>query len=74
MRTVGAKLMQEAGGVLAQAQWASWDLTDKAPLPRAGLVVEGYMLGELAEGMRLPAARRLWDAAQEMLILIEPGR
>lgn len=73
MRTVGSRLMGEASGVLAKAQWASWDLTDKAPLPRAGLVVEGYMLGELAENMRLPAARRLWDAAQEMLILIEPG-
>ena len=73
MRSVGEKLMQEAGGVLADAQWQTWDLTDKAPLPRAGMVVEGYMLGELAEGMRLPAARRLWDAAQEMLVMIEPG-
>jgi len=73
MRSVGAKLMCEAGGVLADAQWQAWDLTDKTPLPRAGMVVEGYMLGELAEGMRLPAARRLWDAAQEMLVMIEPG-
>jgi len=73
MRAVGARLMQEAGGALSGAKWASWDLTDKTPLPRAGLVVEGYMLGELAQGMRLPAARRLWDAAGEMLILIEPG-
>ncbi len=73
MRAVGSKLMQEAGGALSRAQWAPWDLTDKAPLPRAGLVIEGYMLGEMAENMRLPAARRLWDAAKEMLILIEPG-
>ena len=73
MRSVGAKLMQEAGGALKGASWSSWDMTDKAPLPRAGLVIEGYMLGELAENMRLPAARRLWDAAGEMLILIEPG-
>ena len=73
MRAVGSRLMQEAGGALGTAAWASWDLTDKTPLPRAGLVVEGYMLGELAESMRLPAARRLWDAAGDMLILIEPG-
>ncbi len=73
MRAVGQRLMNEAGGALASAQWASWDLTDKTPLPRAGLVVEGYMLGELAENMRLPAARRLWDAAGKMLVLIEPG-
>lgn len=73
MRAVGTQLMREAGGALANARWASWDLTDKTPLPRAGLVIEGYMLGELAENMRLPAARRLWDAAREMLVLIEPG-
>ncbi len=73
MRAVGAKMMHQAGGALADAQWASWDLTDKAPLPRAALVAEGYMLGELAESMRLPALRRLWDAAGEMLVLIEPG-
>ena len=73
MRAVGSRLMQSAGGALAGARWASWDLTDKTPLPRAGLVMEGYMLGELAESTRLPAARRLWDAAGEMLVLIEPG-
>ncbi len=73
MRSVGARLMQSAGGALAGAQWTTWDLTDKTPLPRAGLVVEGYMLGELAQPMRLQAARRLWDAAGEMLVLIEPG-
>ncbi|MBQ7885520.1 MAG: rRNA methyltransferase [Clostridia bacterium] len=73
MRAVGQRLMALSGGALSSAQWASWDLTDKTPLPRAGLVVEGYMLGELAEGMRMPAARRLWDATGEMLLLIEPG-
>lgn len=73
MRTVGQRLMCEAGGALAGAQWMEWNLTEKTPLPRAGLVVEGYMLGELAQEMRLGAARRLWDAAQDMLILIEPG-
>ena len=73
MRAVGQRLMALGGGALSGAKWAPWDLTDKTPLPRAGLVVEGYMLGELAESMRLPAARRLWDAAGEMLLLIEPG-
>lgn len=45
MRAVGQQLMREAGGV--QAEWAACDLTAKKPLPRAGLVCEGYMLGEL---------------------------
>ena len=71
MRSVGSRLMR--GSELDHAVWESCDLTDSAPLPEADLVVEGYMLGELAEGMRLPVAKKLWAAAKEMLLLIEPG-
>ena len=44
-----------------------------AGLPRAGLVCEGYMLGELEAGMRLSVAEKLWNACGQMLALIEPG-
>ena len=72
MRSVGAALMRE-DSVLKHAVWQDCDLTDKAALPKAGLVVEGYMLGELAQDMRLPVAQKLWEAAEKMLVLIEPG-
>jgi len=71
MRSVGSALMQSGG--MERAVWQAFDLTDKKPLPGAELVVEGYMLGELAEEMRLPVARKLWDACTQMLVLIEPG-
>ena len=71
MRAVGQRLMAEAGGV--QAQWAACDLTAREPLPRAQLVCEGYMLGELEASMRLPVAEKLWNACEQMLVLIEPG-
>lgn len=73
MRAVGGRLMRAGGDALKSADWQAFDLTDKKPLPQAELVVEGYMLGELAEDMRLPVARRMWDACTEMLVLIEPG-
>lgn len=73
MRMVGGRLMQAGGDALRGAQWQAFDLTDAKPLPQAELVVEGYMLGELAEEMRLPVARRLWEACTQMLVLIEPG-
>ena len=73
MRSIGSRLMRSGEGALEKACWESWDLTDEKPLKRADLVIEGYMLGELAEGMRLPAARRMWAAAEKMLLLIEPG-
>jgi len=73
MRSVGSALMRASGGVLAEAKWESCDLTAAQPLPKAELVVEGYMLGELREDMRLPVAQRLWEAAEQMLLFIEPG-
>jgi len=73
MRAVGERLMRAGECALAQAAWNSWDLTAPQALPQADCVVEGYMLGELAEGMRIPAAVRLFDAAKRMLVLIEPG-
>ena len=73
MRSVGSALMRAAIGALERADWQAFDLTDGRPLPQAEMVVEGYMLGELAEEMRLPVARKLWDACTQMLVLIEPG-
>ncbi len=71
MRAVGSRLMREGG--MPQAIWAGCDLTDSAPLPSGDLVIEGYMLGELRADMRLPVAEKLWQAAERMLVLIEPG-
>jgi len=73
MRSVGSALMRSGCGALAAAQWTSCDLTADRQLPRAELVVEGYMLGELSENMRLPVAEKLWNACTQMLVLIEPG-
>ena len=71
MRAVGSRLMHEGG--LEQSAWENCDLTASAALPKADLVIEGYMLGELREEMRLPVAKKIWDAAEKMLVLIEPG-
>lgn len=73
MRAVGGRLMQAGGKALKSADWQAFDLTDNKPLGKAEMVVEGYMLGELAEDMRLPVAKKLWEACEEMLVLIEPG-
>ena len=73
MRSVGSALMRSGDGALAGAQWAACDLAAPGGLPEAELVVEGYMLGELSEGMRLPVAEKLWNACTQMLVLIEPG-
>ena len=71
MRSVGSALMR--GGMLDKAQWAACDLTARGALGQAELVIEGYMLGELGEDMRLPVTEKLWNACTQMLVLIEPG-
>lgn len=73
MRTVGSKLMRAGGEALAGAAWQPCDLIDGGALPRADLVCEGYMLGELEERHRIAVARRLFEAADVMALFIEPG-
>ena len=73
MRTTGARLMAAGSEALRAARWETCDLAQDAPLPKAELVCEGYMLGELPKEMRLGVAARLWDAAQQMVVFIEPG-
>jgi len=73
MRTVGSALMRAGEGALAAAAWQEWDALSEGELPRADLVCEGYMLGELSESDRLPAAERLFAAADKMALFIEPG-
>ena len=73
MRAVGSRLMLAGGDALRSARWEEGDLTAPGPMPEAELVIEGYMLGELAGEARLSVARRLWAAAGKMLLLVEPG-
>ena len=73
MRATGQRLMRAGSTALRAARWETCDVTQDAPLPQAELVCEGYMLGELPETMRLPAAARLWDAAEQLAVFIEPG-
>ena len=73
MRTVGSTLMQSGDGALAAAVWQEWDALSAGELSRADLVCEGYMLGELSESDRLPAAQRMFAAADKMALFIEPG-
>lgn len=42
-------------------------------LPRADLVAAAYVLAELPETAAADTARALWDAASQLLVLVEPG-
>ena len=69
MRDLGSRITKMAG---VPAAWKSFDLL-RDDVPPAELVCEGYMLGELAPEDRARAILRLWNAAGQMLLLVEPG-
>ncbi|MFQ9448662.1 MAG: small ribosomal subunit Rsm22 family protein [Christensenellales bacterium] len=70
MRAVGQQLMREAGGV--QAEWAACDLTAKERFRAPGWCARLY--ARRAGSFHAAACgRKLWDACEQMLVLIEPG-
>lgn len=73
MRRIGSELMLSASGTLHDAQWHEADLTHGTPLGQADLVTSAYVLNELAPNDRATAVQRLWDAAGQMLLIVEPG-
>ena len=73
MRNIAMRLMRDIPGPLSGTRWLAGELS-AAPLPdRADLVTETYVLNELIEADRLRAVESLWNAAGQMLLLVEPG-
>jgi ribosomal protein RSM22 (predicted rRNA methylase) len=69
MLELGRTLMAEG----PKANWIKCDLSAQ-PIPgTADLVVAPYALNELGEDARLFALEKLWNAAEKMLLVVEPG-
>ena len=69
LRALARKLAD--GGPLAAAEILSGDMGDDKP--RCDVVVASYVLAEFPEASASATARHLWAAAEQMLVLIEPG-
>ncbi len=72
--------MRAAGEALGAPQGVRSDyfaadlaVAGQPPPPGADLVVLAYVLGELQPAQRTPLIERLWSAAAEMLVIVEPG-
>lgn len=73
MSTIGMELMQSGYSVLRNAKWISADITAKEFPYKADLVTASYVLNEMTDSDRTAAVKKLWSAAEHMLLLIEPG-
>jgi ribosomal protein RSM22 (predicted rRNA methylase) len=72
MGGLGEKLMRVGPPALRNTRWISADITE-APLPAAGLVIAAYVLNEITETKQRDTVLRLWRAAENILVLVEPG-
>lgn len=72
IRAVGETLARRAG--LSAARWLTQDLAALESAPRAyDLVTLAYVLDELPPAHIAPLVERLWTAAADMLVVVEPG-
>lgn len=73
MRETGQSLLRHGKGVLEKARWKSIDLVSGPVEEKADLVVASYMLNEMDRASRLQVAEKAWQAAEKLLLIIEPG-
>ncbi len=70
MISLGKQLMQSRG---LEAQWIKKDISCCDISERAELVVSSYCLNELTAAARKSAVAKLWNSAEKLLLLVEPG-
>lgn len=71
MKAQGLALMKNTD--LQKAAWVSGDVT-KGKLDYHGdLVIASYVLNEVSPEQQPAAVKALWDAAEELLLIVEPG-
>lgn len=72
MSSFGRYLMEE-GGFPAEYLWKEFDIASDEITDKADLVIASYMLNELNEKSRIKAVEKLWNGAEKMLLVVEPG-
>lgn len=72
MICLGSALMAE-DEALSEVHWVRHDLAATPVTHRADLVIASYALNELSEEKRAEVLRNLWDCAEKLLVIVEPG-
>ncbi|REK55353.1 MAG: rRNA methyltransferase [Thermobacillus sp.] len=73
MIRLGRSLAADASPALRNADWVRRDLAKDDIPERAELVLASYVLNEMNEADRAAAVVKLWNAAERMLLIVEPG-
>ena len=70
---LAGRLAINGAPAMAAARLVRGDILSLGNDNRASLVVASYALAEISTGMLDVAADRLWQAAEDILVLVEPG-
>lgn len=71
MKAQGLALMKNTD--LQKAAWVSGDVTASSLGYQADLVVASYVLNEVSPEQQPTAVKALWEAANQLLLIVEPG-
>ena len=71
MKAQGLSLMKNSD--LQKAAWVSGDITKGSLDYHADLVIASYVLNEVSPEQQPAAVKALWDAADQLLLIVEPG-
>lgn len=66
------KTLMEKGDFPCECNWISRDITNGFDI-KADLVTASYVLNEMPADMRRKLTAAMWNSAEKMLIIIEPG-
>lgn len=73
MRRLGKELMTASDTIISSAEWISGDIVRDSIGRKADAVTASYVLNELMPGDIERTAVKLWEAAEQLLLIVEPG-
>lgn len=72
MRDIGIKLMEKEQ-FNEKTEWKSFDLIADNITEKADFVIASYVVNELTKTDREKAILKMWEATNDLLVIIEPG-
>ncbi|AFK86391.1 MULTISPECIES: small ribosomal subunit Rsm22 family protein [Thermoanaerobacterium] len=74
MIKIGKKLSANSNNrSIKNSIWMEADLESLSELPKHDIVIASYSIGELNDDVHGEIIKKLWESANDMLIIIEPG-
>ena len=71
MINIGKQLMRNTK--MSKVKWEQFDVLQNDIVEKADIVITSYMINELPENEKETVIKKMWNATNKLLIIIEPG-